>query len=452
MREEKSRGDFSVGSVHRLILRQGVPLILAELVHLLYNIVDRVYLGHLPGADAMALTGVGLTFPIVALVSAFTRLFGTGGAPIFAMARGAGQEERARMTQGTAFTGLALTSVLVFLCCWFGRRPILFLFGAGENSFVYADRYLRIYLWGTAFTMLASGMNGFINAQGFPRMGMLTVVLGAALNLVLDPILIFTLNMGVEGAALATVCSQAFSCGLSLWFFLRRAPMRLRLQDLGLRPKLLGEICRIGLAGFIMSATNCLTQAACNVTLQRFGGESWVGVMTILHSVREILSLPVSGITAGAQPVISFNWGARLYARVRQGIRFMSAAGFLYTLAAWLSVLFFAGGYASIFTSDTGLLSLAPAALRVYFFGFIFMALQMAGQSTFTSLGFSRKAIFFSLLRKAFIVTPLTFLLPLVIRPAVYGVFWAEPVSNVVGGFACFLTMYFSVYKTLPEE
>ena len=455
MRTEKTRpaGDFGRGSAGSNIMEQAMPLLAAEIVHLTYNIVDRIYIGHLPGADAMALTGLGVTFPLVALVNAFTRLIGTGGAPLFSIARGAGNDGRAAKLQGTSLAWLTLLSVFVFAFCMAFQRPILFLFGAGEGSYVYADRYLRIYLWGTAFTMIATGMNGFINAQGYPRVGMMTVALGAGLNLALDPLFIFVFKMSVEGAALATVISQGVSCAWVMRFLTgKKAPVPLRKADLGLRPAMAGEICRLGLSGFIMAATNCLTQAACNAVLQARGGETWVGVMTVLHSVREVLSLPVSCISTGAQPFIGYNYGAKAMERVRQGIRFTFYAGGACTLAAWLSVEAFSTFYVRLFSDNEAILADAPAALRAYFFAFVFMALQMTGQSAFTALGRSRQAIFFSLLRKAVIVTPLTFLLPYVITPPVYGVFWAEPVSNVIGGLACFVTMMLTVYVKLKGD
>ncbi|MBR4502923.1 MAG: MATE family efflux transporter [Clostridia bacterium] len=445
-------GDFSRGSVGSNIMQQALPLLAAEIVHLLYNIVDRIYIGHLPGADAMALTGLGVTFPLVALVGAFTRLIGTGGAPLFSIARGAGDTDRAARLQGTAAAWLALLSVFVFVFCMAFRRPILFLFGAGESSYAYADRYLRIYLWGTAFTMISTGMNGFINAQGRPKVGMMTVALGAVLNLILDPLFIFVFKMSIEGAALATVISQGASCAWVVLFLCgKKALIPIRRADLRLRPRMAGEICRLGVSGFIMSATNCLTQAACNAVLQARGGENWVGVMTVLHSIREVLSLPVNCISTGAQPFIGFNYGAKAMERVKKGIRFTFFAGGASTMAAWLSVELFSGAYVRLFTDNAAILQEAPDALKAYFFAFVFMAFQMTGQSTFTALGRSKQAVFFSLLRKAFIVTPLTFLLPYIITPPVYGVFWAEPVSNVIGGLACFITMMATVYFRLKD-
>ncbi len=451
--DKRLQGDYGRGSMGRNILSQAIPMFLAELTHLLYNVVDRIYIGHLPGTDSMALAGLGITFPLTVLVSAFSRLIGAGGAPLFSIARGAGDRDRAARLQGTSFSWLLGLSVLVFTVCMVFRRPILFLFGAGEQSFLYAERYLRVYLWGTPFVMIATGMNGFINAQGFPRVGMITVALGAVLNLALDPLFIFALGLSVEGAALATVLSQAASA-LFVTAFLtgKKALIPLRKKDLGLRLPMAGEICRLGLAGSIMSATTSLTQIACNVTLQTYGGETWVSAMAVLQSVREILSLPVGSIHSGCLPVLGFNYGAKKYRRVTRGIRFVTFSSILAAMISWVSVLLFAPAYTRIFTDDPAILEIAPGALRVFFFAFVFMALQTAGQAAFTSMGKSRQAIFFSLFRKAIIVTPLTFLLPLVIDPPVYGVFWAEPISNVIGGTACFTVMYLTVYRKLVRD
>ena len=415
--------DFSQGKVWRNIVAQSIPLILAQLVQLLYNVVDRIYIGHLPGADSMALTGIGLVFPLTTLIAALTFLFGTGGTPLFSIARGAGQEERAGKILGNTFSLLLGTSVVMFFLCYLFRRPVLYLFGASDASYVYADAYLKIYLWGTPFTMLATGLNGFINAQGFPRMGMMTTLLGALLNLVLDPVFIFWLDMGVGGAAFATVISQAVSCIWVLWFLTgKKALLPMKKKDLRVDGKLAKEIMALGMSGFIM--------------------------MTVINSTREILGLPVSGITSGAQPVLGYNYGAKAYGRVRQGIRFTAALGIGYTLFAWLLVLLTPHLLLSIFTEDAAMIEAGVGAMRLYFFGFFFMAFQFTGQSAFTALGDSRHAIFFSLLRKAVIVAPLTVLLPK-FGFGVDGVFLAEPVSNAIGGVACFVTMYVTLYRRL---
>ncbi|MBR2604966.1 MAG: MATE family efflux transporter [Clostridia bacterium] len=433
--------DFSQGPVWRRILDQAGPLIVAQLVHLLYNVVDRIYLGHMGDGGGMALTGVGLTFPIVTLIMGFAALFGTGGVPLFSIARGAGDEARARRILGNSFTLQLVSSALLMVVGYLFMRPILFAFGASEDSFVYAKAYLDVYLVGTAFSMIATGLNGYINAQGFPRIGMLSIVIGAAANIALDPVFIFALGMGVKGAALATVISQGLSALWVLRFLTgQKAIIPLKRENMAFDGQVVRDIAKLGTANFIMQGTTCLVQIACNATLQQFGGDLYVGVMTVVNSVREIFLLPVNGITSGSQPVISYNYGARRYDRVLSGIRFNTLIGAGYTLVAWLLVLLLPRLWFGIFSDDPAMTEAGVEALRIYFFGFVCMALQFAGQSAFTALGDAPHAILFSLLRKAIIVVPLTLLLPR-LGFGVKGVFLAEPVSNAVGGTACYLTM-----------
>ena len=441
--------DFSQGKVWKNIIFQAIPLTLAQLVQLLYNVVDRVYIGHLPRAENMALTGIGLTFPVITLIAAFTNLFGSGGTPLFSIARGKGEEEEAEKIMGNVFSLILRASLFLFLFCYLLRRPILFLFGASEGSYVYADEYLKIYLFGTAFSMVAAGMNGFINAQGYPKIGMLTTVIGAILNLLLDPLFIFVFHMGVSGAALATVLSQSVS---AIWVFRfqtgRKAVLKIKKENLKLDGRLVKDIMALGTSGFIVQATNALVQIVCNITLQSYGGDLYVGIMTVLNSVRELLSLPVSGITNGCQPILGYNYGAGKMERVKEGIRFTALIGVGYTLLAWMFVMKFPHFLFSVFTDDIMMIETGNAALQMYFFGFCFMAFQFSGQCTFQSLGYAKRAIFFSLFRKVIIVV--TLLLP-VLGFGVDGVFLAEPVSNLIGGLACFLTMWFTVYKKLGK-
>ena len=432
-------------------MAQALPLTFAQFIHLLYNVVDRIFIGHM-GGDSLALTGVGLTFPVVTLIMAFTALFGNGGVPLFSMARGAGNTARGRRIQGNSMALLLVSAVLLMAAGYAFRRPVLFAFGASEDSYIYAEQYLNIYLAGTVFVMITTGMNGYINAQGFPRIGMLSVVLGAVVNIILDPIFIFALDMGVSGAALATVISQALSAIWVLRFlFGKDAVIPLAWEDVRIHRSIAGEITKLGLASFIMQATNCAVQVACNATLQQYGGDLYVGVMTVANSIREVFMLPVSGLIGGAQPVISYNYGARDYGRTREAIRFNTLAGVVYTLAAWLLVYLFPGQWIGIFSDDAALIDTGISLLRIYFFGFVFMSLQFAGQSAFQSLGDARHAIFFSLLRKIIIVVPLTLILPAV-GFGVNGVFMAEPVSNVIGGTACYLTMRHTVLRRLAKE
>lgn len=444
--------DFSQGKVGQRIVAQAIPLTLAQITQLLYNIVDRIYIGHLPGADSTALTGLGVTFPIITLIAAFTALFGVGGTPLFSIARGAGDEQRAGRILGNVFTLLLGSSLVLMGISYLCKKPLLYAFGASDASFPYADQYLVIYLLGTPFTMLNTGLNGFINAQGFPRVGMLTTVVGAVINLILDPIFIFALNMGVSGAALATILSQLAACAWVLRFLTgKRTLIPLRKGALAPSLSLVRQIVSLGISGFIMQGTNCLVQVASNTTLRLFGGDLFVGLMTAIHSVRAITDMPISGINSGAQPVLGFNYGAKRYDRVRQGIRFTALIGVSYTLLAWAVVFLFPDFFIGLFTEDQQLIAIGPQALKTFFFGYFFMAFQFVGQTTFTALGYARQAIFFSLLRKAFIVVPLTLLLPRLGLGA-EGVFLAEPISNAVGGLACFTTMMCTAYRRLGER
>ena len=445
------KNDFSQGKMWKNILNQAIPLTIAQAVQVLYNVVDRIYLGHLPGASSLALTGVGLIFPIVALVLAFGNLFATGGTPLCAIARGAGEQARAEKIMNNTFSMLLLSGLALTVLGYCFRRPILYLFGAGDETYPYADAYLQVYLAGTVCSMVATGMNGFINAQGFPRIGMLTIVLGAVLNVILDPIFIFALNMGVRGAATATVISQTVSCLWVLRFLTgKQAILRLKVPMMRPEGKLLKEIVALGIPGFIMAGTNCLVQVTCNATLKIYGGDTYIGVMTVINSVREIFSIPVSGLTHGAQPVISFNYGAKEYRRVKSGILFISILGAAFTAICWALVLIFPEQLLRLFTTDEALIRVGIPSMHIYFFGFVFMSLQFAGQSTFTALGKAKQAVFFSLLRKAFIVFPLTLLLPKWFE--VNGVFLAEPISNLIGGVACFATMAATIFPMLKAR
>ena len=451
MAQKTAKVDFLNGPVWKCVVAQAIPLTVAQLVHLLYNVVDRVYLGHMGDGNSLALTGVGLTFPIVSLIMAFTALFGNGGVPLFSIERGAGNEEKASRILGNSFALLLGSSLVLTAVGYLFMKPILFAFGASEESFLYAREYLNIYLIGTLFSMISTGMNGYINAQGFPRIGMCTTILGAVCNIILDPIFIFGLNMGVSGAALATVISQFVSALWVLRFLTgKKISVPLSRRNIAISKEITKDICKLGTASFIMQGTNCLVQVTCNATLQTFGGDLYVGIMTVTNSVREIFSLPVMGITSGAQPVISYNYGAKQYDRVRSGIRFNTFIGTGYTLVAWLLVVIFPGFWFGIFSDDLAMMAPGIEAMKIYFFGFVFMAFQFSGQSTFQAVGDAKHSIFFSLLRKAIIVVPLTLVLPR-LGFGVLGVFLAEPISNFVGGLACYITMRMTVYRRIER-
>lgn len=444
------QNDFSQGSVKRHIISQAIPLTIAQLVQILYNLTDRVYIGHLPGASGLALTGIGLIFPIVALVSAFTTLFGMGGGSICAIARGAGDTDRAEKIMTNTFTMLCVSSVFIMAVCYIFKRPVLYGLGASDATYAYANDYLSIYLIGTPFVMISVGMNWFINSQGFAKIGMMTVLCGAVLNIVLDPLFIFVFNMGIRGAAVATVISQLVSALWVLKFiFGKKTLLKMRKKYAVPEKGIVKTVLSIGMAGFIMNGTNCLVQAVCNVVLSSYG-DLYVGIMTVVNSIREIAQLPVSGIANGSQPVLGYNYGANRPERVKSGIKFSVMVGMIVSLIFWVTVMMFPRAYMAPFTSDPEMLRDGIPAIRIYYMAFFTMILQFSGQHTFTALGMAKPAIFFSLFRKAILVVPLAIFLPRTGLGA-YGVFASEPISNVIGGIACFTAMMLIVWRKLTR-
>ena len=445
----QQKSDFSKGSVPGNILRLAGPMTGAQLINVLYSVVDRMYLGRLPGH--LALTGLGLTMPIISILMGLANLCGVGGAPLCSICRGKGEEEEAEYVMGNAFSLLLILGVAATVFFLAVRRPMLYLFGASDDTFPYADAYLTIYLLGTVFVMIGLGMNPFINSQGFAKTGMLTVGLGAVVNIVLDPIFIFVFDMGVVGAALATIIAQACSAVWVLAFLTgKKAILHLRLSRMRLSAARVKRILSLGLAGFFVNLTNSLVQVVCNATLQTWGGDLYVGVMTIINSIREVVLMPVTGLSNGSQPVLGYNYGAGENGRVRQGIRFSALVVVAYSVLVWLVVMAAPGMLMGIFTTEEAVIQAGIPAIRTYFALFIFMSLQLAGQSVFTGLGKARQAIFFSLLRKAFINAPLTVILPVFFGTR--GVFIAEAVSQLLGGAACFTTMYLTVYRPLGRR
>ena len=445
-------GDFSKGKVSLIILRLGLPMMLAEFIHVLYNIVDRMYIGHMAEGGTLALTGLGICFPLITLISAFANLFSTGGATLATIARGAKEDRKAERIMGTSFTMLIFTGLFLTVILYLTAPVTLRLLGGDDETLPAAMAYFRIYVLGTIPVLISLGMNPFINTQGFPKTGMLTIMIGAVLNIALDPLLIYTLNMGIRGAALATILSQTAS---ALWVlrFLRGRRAVLRLTGLHLDKAELKGIVHLGVTGFTFKVTNSVTQAIVNIMLKAWGGALstvYVGAMSLINSLREIISLPNSGIVMGGQSVMSYNYGAKLYRRVSQSIRFTFLSGLAINCIMWALILFIPEPLIRIFTSDKQLIQTVVICARIYFGAFPFMALQQAGQSTFVALNYPRHALFFSLLRKIVLVAPLTLLLPN-LGLGVYGVFWAELASQVVGATACFTTMYFVIWKSMKK-
>ena len=447
---ENTKNDFSKGSVVKNIVSLALPMTLAQLINILYNIVDRMYIGRIPEHATLSLTGLGLSMPIITVVIAFANLFGMGGAPLCSIARGKGDTKGAEKIVGNAFTMLLCTGLLLTIIGLLFKKPLLYAFGASDATFPFADSYLSIYLLGSVFVTVSLGMNSYINAQGFARVGMVTTLIGAVLNIILDPFFIFTLGMGIQGAAIATVISQLASAAWTVRFLTSpKAILRIRVSCMRPCGKTIRDITTLGLSNFMMAITNSIVQVVCNATLSIYGGDLYVGVMTVINSIREIVSMPVSGVTNGSQPVISFNYGADKYDRIKTAIRFMAVSCIVYTTAIWGILHLFPVFFIHIFNTQADLVEAAVPSMQIYYFGFFMMSLQFSGQTVFQALGKAKYAIFFSVLRKVVIVAPLTILLPRWISPAVNGVFPAEPISNFIGGTACFVTMLIVVRKEL---
>lgn len=443
--------DFEHGTVTSNILNAALPMLVAQIFNLLYNVVDRIYIARIPDVGTTALGAVGLCFPVIVIITAFSNLFGTGGAPLFSIARGKGDREEASQIMNTSFTMLCWCAVMLMLFGLIFARPILRIFGASDEALPYAYPYMMIYLLGTVASMIATGMNPFINSQGYSTVGMLSVALGAVTNLILDPIFIFVFGFGIKGAAIATILSQFLSAAFVVNFLHNKAEYRVKLlkfQELAGSMTLLKNIVSLGTAGFIMQLTNSLVTICCNNVLAVTGGDLYVSVMTIVSSVRQIIETPLHSLTEGSSPILSFNYGARKPKRVKKAAMVMTLLVLAYSAIAWGAILLVPEFLIGIFSSDPFLQADAVPALKLYFAAFIFMDLQYIGQTTFKSLNKKKQAIFFSLLRKVFIVVPLTYFLPYGLHMGTNGVFMAEPVSNVIGGSLCFITMLVTI---LPE-
>ena len=414
-----------------LLLRLAIPTILAQLVNLLYNIVDRIYIGHMPVVGDIALTGVGLCFPVIYLLSAFAALLGQGGAPRAAIAMGRGDNDEAERILGTCFTSLIVTALLLTAAFQLWGEELLWLFGASEDTIGYALPYMRVYAAGSLFVMLALGMNLFITTQGYTTFSMITVVIGAVLNIVLDPVFIYAFDMGVAGAAWATILSQAVSAAFAVAFFFgKRTKLRLKKAYLLPKPRILGPVLALGFAPFVMQATEALVNVAFNSSLQAYGGDIPVGCMTVSSTIMQMFWLPSQGIGQGAQPIISYNFGAGNIERVRKAFMTMLVVSIIFIGAGWLAVMLFPGFFIRIFNDSPALVEMGSWTLRVYLAAFFLMALQMSIQQVFVSVGRAKSAVVVASVRKLVLLVPLIYILPHFFEDKVYAVFLAEPVSD----------------------
>lgn len=419
--------------IGKLLVKLAVPTVVAQLVNMLYNIVDRIYIGHMPGDGSLALTGVGVCLPLIMIISAFAALVASGGAPRASIAMGKGDHDLAEKLLGGCFTLQIFISAILTAVMLIWSRDLLLMFGASENTIGYAADYMRIYAIGTLFVQLTLGMNAFITAQGFATTGMLTVLIGAVANIALDPLFIYGLGMGVRGAALATVISQGLSCVWVICFLRgKKTLLRLKRENLLVSPRLILPCVALGLAAFIMQSSESIISVCFNSSLLRYGGDVAVGAMTILSSVMQFAMLPLQGIAQGAQPISSYNYGARNADRVRQTFRLLLRVCLAYSVVLWAGIMLFPRGFAGIFTPDAELLDFTARALRIYCAMLFLFGIQIACQMTFVSIGNAPCSILVAVLRKFVLLLPLIFLLPSLLPDKVTAVYLAEPVADAI--------------------
>lgn len=439
--------------IGKLLLKLALPTVAAQMINMLYNIVDRIYIGHIPKVGAMALTGVGVCMPIIMIVSAFAALVGNGGAPRASIFMGKEDKESAEYTLGNCFSVQILISIILTAVLFLWNRDLLLTFGASENTITYAESYMNIYAIGTIFVQLTLGMNAFITAQGFAKIGMLSVLIGAVANIVLDPIFIFGLNMGVEGAALATVISQACSCIWVLSFlFGNKTVLKIKKKYLMPKANIILPSLALGLATFIMQASESVISVCFNSSLLKYGGDVAVGAMTILTSVMQFAMLPLQGVGQGAQPIISYNYGAKNAKRVREAFRLLLKVSLSYAVILWLCVMIFPQGFAAMFTNNAELLHFTKTALRIYMACMMLFGIQIACQMTFTSLGKAGASIIVAIMRKFVLLLPLIYLMPHVITEnKTMAVYLAEPVADFFAVTFTVILFRFQFKKALEQ-
>ena len=433
MRKAKRENDLGRDPIGRLLLRLAVPTVTAQLVNALYNIVDRMYIGHIEGVGDLALTGLGVCFPVIMFVSALSALVGMGGGSRAVVRMGAGDPEGANAILGNCATLLVVLSVVFTILLQLVKEPMLYLFGATDNTIGYALDYLTIYLWGTIFVEISLGLNFFITAQGFSTVGMATVLIGAVINIVLDPILIFGFNMGVQGAALATITAQAVSAVWVVWFLLgKRTRLRLQRRFARLDWKVLAPVLALGVSPFIMQSTESLVNIAFNSSLKAYGGDPAVGAMTICSSIMQVFYLLFQGLSQGGQPIVGYNYGAGNLDRVKKTFRLVFTCSLIFSTLSCLAIELFPGMFVAMFNDKPELVEIAVWTLRVYAAGMFMLGVQNACQQTFVALGQAKISLFLALLRKIILLIPLIFLLPHFIANQVLAVFLAEPAADIL--------------------
>ncbi len=449
--KEKKEANLGEDRIGGLLFKLALPAILAQVINLLYNLVDRMYIGHIAEVGSVALTGLGVTMPFIMCVSAFAALVSMGGAPRASIMMGRGNKEEAERILGNCTSMLVLVAVIVTVVSQIWGQDILLLFGASESTLPYAWAYMQIYSLGTIFVQLALGLNAFINAQGFARIGMLTVVIGAVCNIILDPIFIFGLHMGVRGAALATILSQGVSCVWIVRFLLgKETTLRIRKGNLKIRPKTVGPCIALGVAPFIMQFTESVLNICFNTSLLKYGGDVAVGAMTILSSVMQMSMLPIQGLTQGAQPIIGFNYGAKKMDRVKKTFRLLLVSCVAFTAVIWLICMILPQAFILIFTDQAELIAFTKWAIRIYMAVSVIFGVQISCQQTFIALGNAKTSVFLALLRKVILLIPLIYILPAFMEDKLMAVFLAEPVADVIAVTTTSI-LFYRTYRTLDK-
>lgn len=444
--------DLGTGNIRSLLLKLAIPAVVAQVINLLYNIVDRIYIGHIPEIGTSALTGVGLCMPILMLVNAFASLAGAGGAPRAAIAMGKGKKEDAEQILGNCFAALLIIAVILTVTLSMAAEPLLWLFGASENTISYALDYMRIYLMGSVFVLIVMGMNPFLTTQGFAKFSMLTTVIGAVINIILDPIFIFALGMGVKGAALATILSQSVGAVWVLRFLTgEKTILKLRIKNFKLKSSVILPCLALGVSTFIMLSTESLLNISFNSSLARFGGDIAVGSMTIISSVSQLITLPLAGICQGAQPIASFNYGAGNKERVLKVFKYTLLLCVSYASLGCILTLAMPRFFAGIFSSDEVLIENAAWCMRVYMAGIFSFGFQNSCQQTFVALGQAKTSLLLACLRKLILLIPLIFILPFFFENKVFAVFLAEPVSDILAATVT-TTIFFTRIRGILEK
>ena len=449
---EKDKSFLGTESVGKLLLQLALPTVAAQLINMLYNIVDRIYIGHIPGEGALALTGVGVCMPLIMVVSAFAALVGNGGAPRASIFMGKNDTTKAEQTLGNCFTMQIIISLILTVILFFGNRSLLLAFGASANTIDYAVGYMNIYAVGTIFVQLTLGMNNFITAQGFAKTGMLSVLIGAISNIILDPVFIFGFHMGVRGAALATVISQAFSCIWVLSFlFGKKTFLKLRKSTMKLKADIILPCMALGSSLFVMQLSESVISVCYNSSLLKYGGDVAVGAMTILTSVMQFAMLPLQGIAQGAQPISSYNYGAKNADRVKKTFRLLVITCLTYSTLLWAAVQIIPKVFVSIFTSDAKLVAFTAPMLKIYLGGLFLFGIQIACQITFTSLGKAVNSIIVAVMRKFVLLLPLIYIMPHVVSNPTIGVYMAEPIADIIAVLFTSVLFTFQFKKALAQ-